>query len=201
MRGDDPLAELVERARHGDRAAWNAIVARFAPLVWSICLRTGLARPDAEDVCQGVWTRLVEQLDKIRQPAALPGWLVTTTRHECERVLRLTRQRALGERRALGEKELTTMGSDPDRGILIAEQQQALREAFADLPDLCRRLILLLLQDPPLPYAEIGEKMGKPVGSLGPSRARCLGRLRRHPALREWTGATAEGVEQGADSG
>ena len=201
MRADDPLPDLIERARHGDRAAWNEIVARFAPLVWSICLRMGLARPDAEDVCQGVWMRLVEQLDRIRQPAALPGWLVTTTRHECERVTRLTRQRALGERRAVGERELTSMGADPDRSILIAEQQQALREAFADLPALCRRLIQLLLHDPPLPYAEIGEKMGKPVGSLGPSRARCLGKLRRHPALREWTGVAAHGVEQGADSG
>nr|WP_296076948.1 sigma-70 family RNA polymerase sigma factor [uncultured Actinoplanes sp.] len=201
MRDDDPLAALVERARRGDRAAWNAIVARFAPLVWSICLRSGLSRPDAEDVCQGVWMRLVEQLDRIRQPAALPGWLVTTTRHECERTLRLSRQRALGERRALGEQELTTMDAEPDRGILIAEQQQALREAFADLPALCRRLIRLLLHDPPLPYAEIGEKMGKPVGSLGPSRARCLDKLRRHPALRGWTGAAHEGVQQGADSG
>jgi len=201
MRDDDPLAALIERAGSGDRAAWNEIVARFAPLVWSICLRWGLARSDAEDVCQGVWMRLVEHLDTIRQPAALPGWLVTTTRHECERVLRLTQHRRLVEQRAVQERKRTSIDSDPDEGILAAERQQALRTAFAALPPPCRQLLELLLHDPPLPYAEIGEKMGKPVGSLGPSRARCLGKLRRHPALRGYSGAVREKVEQGGDDG
>jgi RNA polymerase sigma factor (sigma-70 family) len=192
---------LVERAGRGDRAAWNEIVARFAPLVWSICLRRGLTRTDAEDVCQGVWMRLVEHLGRIQQPAALPGWLVTTTRHECDRVLRLTQQRKLVESRAVREQELTTIGADPDQGILAAERQQALRTAFAELAPPCRRLLLLLLHDPPLPYAEIGEKMGKPVGSIGPSRARCLDKLRRHPALRGLAGAAGDDVQVGADDG
>lgn len=196
MHGDDPLAALIERARGGEQAAWNEVVARFAPLVWSICLRTGLARADAEDVCQGVWMRLVEQLDKIRDPAALPGWVATTTRRECVRVLRLTRQRATVERRAVREQELTTAVAGPDHGLLAAEREQALRTAFAELPQPCRRLLLLLLHDPPLPYAEIGAKMGKPVGSLGPSRARCLDKLRRHPALLGLSGATDDGVAQ-----
>jgi len=73
--------------------------------------------------------------------------------------------------------------------------------AFAELPPACRRLLLLLLHDPPLPYAEIGEKMGRPVGSIGPSRARCLDKLRRHPAVHGLIGATEQGAGQGADDG
>lgn len=191
MPGDDPSL-LIERARRGDRSAWNEIVASFAPLVWSVCVRTGLSRADAEDVCQGVWMRLVEHLDRIRTPAALPGWLVTTTRHECERVRRLGRQRQLVERRAGWEQDLTTGDPGPDREILVAEQQRALRAAFADLSPACQSLLRLLLHDPPLPYAEIGAKMGKPVGSIGPSRARCLDKLRRHSALNAFLGTAPE---------
>ncbi|WP_250038033.1 RNA polymerase sigma factor [Paractinoplanes maris] len=201
MPDDEPLAGLIERAKNGDRVAWNAIVARFAPLVWSVCLRSGLSRTDAEDACQGVWMRLVEQLDKLREPAALPGWLVTTTRREGIRVQRLARQRELVERRAVREKELTAGQDLPDHGLLAVERQQALRTAFAELSEPCRRLLTLLLHDPPLPYAEIGARMGRPVGSLGPSRARCLDKLRRHPAILGLTGTEHEHTGRGNDDG
>src|SRR6266702_3871358 len=86
---DGPLViDLVTRARTGDKRSWDALVERYAPLIWSICCRYRLGRADAEDVGQSVWLRLVDQRDKIRDPAALPGWLVTTTRRECGRVLR-----------------------------------------------------------------------------------------------------------------
>jgi DNA-directed RNA polymerase specialized sigma24 family protein len=86
MRDDPSVILLVTRARAGDQQAWNALVERYAPLVWSICRRYQLGGADASDAGQNVWLRLVDQLGKIRDPAALPGWLATTTRRECNRV-------------------------------------------------------------------------------------------------------------------
>lgn len=183
MRDESPVAALVARARDGDKQAWDAIVNRYAPLIWSICRRYRLDRPDADDVGQSVWLRLVDHLAFIRDPAALPGWLATTTRRECGRVLSAARrQEALGD--AVDAADIP--GDDPEaaeREVLAAERHAALREAFANLPPRCRQLLGLLLEDPPVPYADIGAKLGIPVGSIGPSRARCLDRVRRHPAI------------------
>jgi RNA polymerase sigma factor (sigma-70 family) len=180
---DDPVViDLVTRAGNGDRQAWDALVERYAPLIWSICRRNRLADCDAEDVGQSVWTQLVDQLDKIRDPAALPGWLATVTRRECLRVL--------GVRGPLAAGYLLDAETVPDEQagtaeleLLAAERQAALREAFRALPPACQRLILLLLEDPPVPYAEISTRLGIPVGSIGPTRRRCLDKLRRHPAI------------------
>ena len=84
----NPVVALVVRARDGDERAWAALVERYAPLIWSICRNHRLDDSDAADVGQNVWLHLVDQLDKIRDPAALPGWLATTTRRECERIPR-----------------------------------------------------------------------------------------------------------------
>ena len=84
---DHPVAALVMRARNGDQLAWDALVARYAPLIWSLCRRYRLDAADAAGAGQNVWLQLVNQLGKIRDPAALPGWLATTTRRECQRVL------------------------------------------------------------------------------------------------------------------
>ena len=91
MRDDPSVTDLVTSARSGDQQAWDALVERYAPLVWSICTRYRLAAADAADAGQSVWLHLVEQLDHIRDPAALPGWLATTTRRECARVARAAR--------------------------------------------------------------------------------------------------------------
>ena len=88
MRDDPVVTDLVTRARNGDKQAWDALVDRYAPLVWSICRRHRLSGADANDVGQSVWLQLVDQLDHLREPAALPGWLATTTRRECGRILR-----------------------------------------------------------------------------------------------------------------
>ncbi len=92
MRDDPSVADLLRRARNGQKQAWDELVERYAPLVWSICRRYRLGRADADDVSQCVWLRLVDQLAAIREPAALAGWLATTTQRECGRVLRAARR-------------------------------------------------------------------------------------------------------------
>src|SRR5215470_17652964 len=91
MFDDRVVTDLVTRVRNSDRQAWDALVERYAPLIWSICRSHRLSRADAEDVGQSVWLKLVSHLDTIRDPAALPGWLATTTRRECGRVLDVAR--------------------------------------------------------------------------------------------------------------
>ena len=180
-RDDTVVAGLVADAKGGDKPAWDALVERYAPLIWSICRTYRLGRADADDVGQSVWLRLVDQLDKIREPAALAGWLVTTTRRECTRVLRTGRDMPSA---GYAPERLPDEGSETaEQELLAAEQHAALREALADLPPFGQRLIAMLTADPPTPYAEISARLGIAVGSIGPTRARYLDRLRRHPAL------------------
>ena len=121
--------------RNGDKQAWDALVERYAPLIWSICRRHRLGRADADDVGQSVWLRLVDQLDRVRDPAALPGWIATTTRRECLRLLRA----AHGPHATIYALDVESL---PDRRagtaeqeLLAAERHAALREAFTS----CRR--------------------------------------------------------------
>ena len=183
MRDDPVVIDLMIRTRNGDKQAWDALVERYAPLIWSICRRHRLADVDANDVAQGVWLQLVDQLDKVRDPAALPGWLATTTRRECVRVLRAV----CGPHVAGYALDAETISDDQaqmvEQQVLMAERHVALREAFTHLPPCDQQLIALLIQDPPVPYAEISARLGIPVGSIGPTRGRCLDRLRRYPAI------------------
>jgi RNA polymerase sigma factor (sigma-70 family) len=170
------------RARNDDKQAWDALVERYAPLVWSICRRYGLSSADAADVGQNVWLRLVEQLDRLRDPAALPGWLVTTTRRECCQFMRTAgRRHALDL--VLDADDIPGQTRVVEQELLAAELGAALREALSQLPPGYQQLITLLIQDPPVPYAEISAQLGIPVGSIGPTRRRCLDRIRRHPAV------------------
>ncbi len=177
------VRDLVARARSGDRQAWDALVERYAPLIWSICRKHRLGRADADDVGQSVGLRLVDQMDRVRDPAALPGWLATTTRRECLRVLRATQ----GPYATMYPLDFESMPDRQtqmaDQELLAAERQAALREAFTHLPADGQQLIAMLIADPPVPYAEISAQLGIPVGSIGPNRSRYLGRMRRHPAI------------------
>jgi len=180
MRDDPLITSLVTRARNGDKQAWEALVDRYAPLIWSICRSYRLGRADAEDVGQNVWLHLLDHLGRIRDPAALPGWLVTTTRRECIRVLRGSQAAGNVPEPENIPDEQTGMTEDE---LLAAELSAALREAFAHLPPCCQELLALLIEDPPVPYAEISARLGIPVGSIGPTRGRCVDKLRRHPAI------------------
>jgi RNA polymerase sigma factor (sigma-70 family) len=179
MRDDPDVVALVTRAAGSDQGAWNELVERYAPLVWAICNRYRLSNHDIEDVGQNVWLALVEQLDKLREPAALPGWLATTTRRECLRVV--TTANRLGNR--LDEAAEFVDDAVIDEEILRAERDAGLRAAFAELPPHCRQLMGMLISDPPHTYAEISATLGIPMGSIGPQRARCLDRLRRSDTL------------------
>ena len=183
MRDDLAVTDLVARARNGDKQAWDALVERFAPLIWSICRRHRLGETDAADISQSVWLRLVDQLDVIREPAALPGWLATTTRREALRVVR-TAHGSQPVAYVLDVENLPDeLARTADQEVLEAERHAALRHAFGALDPFSRQLVSLLIQDPPVPYAEISDRLGIAVGSIGPSRGRCLEKLRRHPAI------------------
>jgi RNA polymerase sigma factor (sigma-70 family) len=183
MRDDPSVIALVDRVCGGDQDAWNELIERYAPLVWSICVRYQLERHDIDDVGQTVWLLLVENIEGLREPAALPGWLATTTKHECLRVVRDGRRR---DRQALPPEDQMPpdlSAAAIEQEILEAELNAALRAAFAELPRACHELLSLLVSDPPPGYTEISKALSMPVGSIGPTRARCLERLRRSPHL------------------
>ena len=183
MRDDVLVTDLVTRARTGDKQAWDALVEWYAPLVWAICRRYRLDAADAQDAGQAVWLHLVEQLGNLRDPAALPGWLATTTQRECVRVLRAA-QRPHVATSVIDAENIPNEQTDlAEQELLIAERHAALREAFTHLPPRCQRLIAMLIEDPPVPYAKISAELGIPIGSIGPTRSRCLEKLRRHPAI------------------
>jgi RNA polymerase sigma factor (sigma-70 family) len=195
VRDDSSVSALVARARDGDQPAWNEIVERYAPLVWSICNRYRLSRQDIDDIGQTVWLLLVEQLGNIRQPAALPGWLATTTQRECLRVLRAaSRYDSFGS--SVDNQELPDQSAPViEQEVIEAELHAALRTAFAGLPARCRQLLSMLLSDPPHSYAEISATVPIAIGSIGPQRARCLDKLRRSPALAALSDVAIEGGE------
>jgi RNA polymerase sigma factor (sigma-70 family) len=179
------LAELVHAAAQHDKDAWDELVVRFHPLVMSVTARYRLREQDAADVSQTLWLRLVQHLSMLREPAALPGWIVTTTRNECLRVIRI-RQRTgtfdplLEPPRSRGP---AAEQGQVDEDLMRDERHDALLSAFAELSGRHRELLTLLLTDPPVSYAEISKRLSIPVGAIGPTRARALQKLRRSPAL------------------
>ncbi len=182
---DEPsVADLVRAAIEGDGTAWDALVARYTPLVVSIVRGSRLQDHDVRDIIPTVWLRLVEHLGDLREPAALPGWIRTTTRNECLRVLAARGRVDPVDPQEGGSLADADAGHAVDDELLGAERRQALRDGLVELPSGRRDLLLLLLADPPLAYEEIGARLGIPVGSIGPTRARALDQLRRTRVLR-----------------
>ena len=180
----EPVADLVAAVRGGDQAAWNRLVDRFAPLVVSVCRKFSLDAHDRDDVAAGVWLRVLERIDTLREPAALPGWIATTTRNECLALLRSRRRTLPTDFDHNLPDDLPEPGTD-----LIAElRRQALREAWTGLSERCRKLLGMLFADPPVPYLEVAARLGVQIGTIGPTRIRCLAVLRREPALESWGG-------------
>ena len=142
--------------------------------------------------------QLVSRLGKIRDPAALPGWLATTTRRECVRVLRAARGPRAAEYLPDVEAIADQQAGMAEQELLVAERHAALREALARLPPGYQRLIGKLIEDPPLTYAQISAALNIPVGSIGPLRGRCLDKLRGDPAIAALISADAE-IRAGAE--
>ena len=150
IRSERTVTDLVTRAGSGDKQAWDALVERYAPLIWSICRRYQLADADAADAGQSVWLHLVDQLGNLRDPATLAGWLAITTQRECLRVLRA--QRPPTATSLTGASNIADQHTEiAKQELLRAERHAALREAFTNLPPRCQQLLALLIQTLPCP--------------------------------------------------
>lgn len=176
----DLLARLVKAAADGDAGAWGQLVDRFASLLWSVCRKYRLTEEDAADVVQLTWLRLLEHLDRIRDPQRLAGWLATTCRHECQALLRKSRSLRSVEPEQMDR--LADDGSLVDEPLLTAEEHAALWQAFQLLSEWCQRVLRELIvdaEDGPPSYRLAAARLQSPPGSLGPTRARCLTQLRK----------------------
>jgi RNA polymerase sigma factor (sigma-70 family) len=171
------VAALVRQAAVGDKAAWDRLVQQYARLIWSITGEFKLVESDAADVVQTTWLRLLEHINRIQYPDRVGSWLASTARHECLRSLAARKRIVLGS----DEDDLmdtAASGPDVDERLLTDERAQSVRDALSRLPRRSQRLLELLMADPPTSYTEISDELGIPVGSIGPTRGRCLARLR-----------------------
>ena len=171
------VAGLVRGAAAGDRRSWERLVDQFARLIWSITADFKLAESDAADVAQTTWLRLLEHIDRIKYPDRVGSWLAATARHECLRSLAARKKVVLGH----DEEHLEAVvapGPEVDARLLADESAQVVREALTRLPWQWQQLLEMLMADPPASYLEISDQLGLPVGSIGPTRGRCLARLR-----------------------
>ena len=167
----------VRRAATGDIYAWNRLVDQYSRLIWSITANFKLGESDAADVVQTTWMRLIEHIDRIEQPARVGSWLASTTRNECLRHV------AARKRVVLVHEDAEFDGADQhgpevDEALLADERARDVRQAMTHLPLQWRRLMEMLMADPPVSYAEISDQLGLPIGSIGPTRGRCLAKLR-----------------------
>lgn len=184
----DPLdtAELVQLARNRDQDAWNELVRRYAGLVWRVTTAHRLDPADAKDVSQNTWFALAEQLPRLRDPERLAGWLATTARRECQRLLTVRRREVpIGTwPDSLAERDSCPDATGwPEPRTLRTARDRLLWQAFGALPERCRQLLSLWVHSPELSYAQLGRALGMPTGSLGPTRGRCLHHLRRQLAV------------------
>ena len=169
------LVELVGLAEGGDQRAWDQLVDRYADLVWHVVRGCGLSGAQADDVFQTTWLRATEHLGRIRDPERFGSWLATTAKNECYRATRLARR----EQPIAQHVERMEPRPGPEAQVLDAFRDAVLWQALSSLSAPCRALLRLLLAEPALSYAQIAEVLDIPVGSIGPTRARCLDRLRR----------------------
>ena len=177
MIDDATTVRLLAAAAEGDEASWDALVDAFSGMLWAIARSFRLDSADAGDAVQTTWLRLVENLDRIDDPRRLPGWLATTVRRECLRILR----RSGRETTTASDWSDVLVADAPavDAALLADERDAALWRALRSLGQRCQELLRVLMATPPPSYAAVSAALGIPVGSIGPSRGRCLDQLRR----------------------
>jgi RNA polymerase sigma factor (sigma-70 family) len=170
-------ARLIRGCLNGDDRAWSALLDKYKNLIYSIPMKYGLGREDAADVFQVVSVELFSELSRLRKHEAFRSWLITVTAHESLKWKRRTQRRAEDEL----TDDHTQLETDPSPDLIEeVEREQALREAFAELPPRCQEMITLLFyRDPPLPYRDVAQQLGLATGSIGFIRGRCLRRLQR----------------------
>lgn len=171
------VGSLLRAAAGGDQKAWDALVNRYAALVWAVARGFRLGTADAADVSQATWLRLVERLDQIRDPEALGAWLATTARREALTLLRKRRDVPVAD----VEPDAPVGDDEPDAPwyrMVVADRDSELWRAFRQLPTRCQEILRLLVIDPADSYAAAAAALAMPVGSLGPTRSRCLATLR-----------------------
>jgi len=173
---DQSVEQLLTAAAHGDRGAWEGLVDRYGRLVWAVVRSFGFDGPTAADVSQTVWLRLIEHCAAIRDPERLPGWLATTARREAIRVLGLQRRQQPSD---IALDTADRSSPLPDEVLLEDELSREVYSAFQHMSPACQRLLRLLTAEPRLDYATIARMIERPVGSIGPTRARCLDHLRQ----------------------
>jgi RNA polymerase sigma factor (sigma-70 family) len=175
------VGTLVRAAAEGCGDAWDALVDRYARLIWAVARSHGLSVADADDVSQTTWLRLAENLCRLRDPERVGLWLAVTARNESLRMLRRARRDVPFDPLA---DVRPAMSPEADVRLLREERDQAIWQAFGALPSTCRVLLLMLTAEPSFSYEEVSASLQIPVGSIGPTRGRCLDRLRNNPTLR-----------------
>jgi RNA polymerase sigma factor (sigma-70 family) len=173
---EEAAGDWVRGASQGNSAAWAHLVDRYSGLLWSITRSFRLAHPDAADVIQTTWLRLVENLGRIEQPERIGSWLATTARNEC---LVALRRHARVTPAGSDLEDLADSSPAHDHVLLTEERDAALWKALERLSEPCQRLLRILASEPPPSYQDVSAALAMPVGSIGPSRARCLEQLRR----------------------
>ncbi len=176
----EKVARLVRGAATGDQCSWDALVDEFAGMVWAVARAHRLGDADAADVSQATWLRLFEHVNKLREPALVGAWLATTARRECLCILRGVPQRTIRFGEDTPEQE--SPEAPAGEALLIAERDQALWRGFERLRASDQALLRLLTADPRPPYEAISAALDMPIGSIGPTRARALQRLRQELA-------------------
>jgi RNA polymerase sigma factor (sigma-70 family) len=180
------ISGLVARALDGDAEAWNSLVARLQNVVWKAVNMMTYDHEVRDDAFAATWLRLAEKLATIREPEKLPGWLTTTATNEVRHILRQRGRQGVSLNQStspagIGDLLDTLIGDDGEHGasIMRDESRRFVRDAFRRLDEPCRELLtVLILSDPPMPYDEVSRQLGRPIGSLGPSRKRCLDKMK-----------------------
>jgi RNA polymerase sigma factor (sigma-70 family) len=185
---DPDLGALVRRALDGDPAALTWIVQRFDRFLRAVVRFYRLSPCDVDDVVQATWLQFIEHGRTLREPAAVKGWLATTARRQSLRVLQRRVREQPSDDPALGE-DLRVV--EPHEELIAAERRATLYSAVARLPVPSRRLMTLMIARPGMSYEQVGEALGIPVGSIGPTRLRCISRLSQMREIRALRDSTA----------